>query len=749
MGDNPKMHIQPGRQLLHYKLIQKIGEGGMGVVWKAEDTRLHRHVALKFVPDEKTQDSAVVDRHLREARAASALNHPNICSIYDIGESEGTRFIVMELLEGEPLEQRIAGKPMAVDDAVQIATSIADALDAAHGKGIIHRDIKSSNIFITGRGEAKMLDFGLAKLASGTPDADDKTRTAMEMTAPGAVVGTVAYMSPEQALGKDLDARTDIFSLGVVLYEMITGRRAFEGNTSAAVFDAILNKAPTAPVELNNKVPAELERIVNKSLEKDPALRYQSAAGLLADLRRMKRDSSAERSPASRTPGRSGFVWVAGAVVVLAVAAFLIWQSQSGSGSTVADPEPVTTQGPSIAVLPFTNASGDPEQDYFSDGLAAEIGTELSRYRELSVIARGSTALYKGDNVDVREVGAALGARYLLQGSVHTIGQRIRVNVQLSDTTAGRAVWDKRYDRDLTAQDLFDLQDELTQEVVQAIAGSYGALTRAGLPGARRKPPASMEGYDCVLRVYEYLHVHTAENHLEARECLETVLESDPEYADGHAWLGYLYGDQYHHRWNEEVDRYDSLVRAQNHAETAMRLDPTSHVVHGTMALTLYVRGEYERARMESVRTIELNPNDALWLSLMGLYLIQQEDFEQGMPMYRKAMEVNPHPPPWSGMGGFYEHYHSGRYEQALTAARSIEMSGDFRTPMFVAASYGQLGRAQEAAPYLEEMMTYWARPAEDLRTELIQRHAIAPAMVDHLLDGLAKAGLEGVSATL
>ena len=626
------------------------------------------------------------------------------------------RFIVMELLEGESLQQRIGGKPMAVDDAVHIATSIADALDAAHGKGIIHRDIKSSNIFMTGRGEAKMLDFGLAKLASGTPAADDKTRTAMEMTAPGAVVGTIAYMSPEQALGKELDARTDIFSLGVVLYEMITGHRAFEGNTSAAVFDAILNKAPAAVVELNTKVPPELERIINKSLKKDPALRYQSAAGLLADLKRMKRDSSTERSPAIQPARRSSFAWVVGAMIVLAVAAVLVWQTLDGDGTAVPDSEPGSHNGPSIAVLPFVNAGGDSEQDYFSDGLAAEIGTELSRYRELSVIARGSTALYTGDNVDVREAGAALGARYLLQGSVHTIGQRIRVNVQLSDTTAGRSVWDKRYDRDLTAQDLFDLQDELTQEVVQAIAGSYGALTRAGLPGARRKPPASMEGYDCVLRVYEYLHVHTAENHHEARECLETVLESDPEYADGHAWLGYLYGDQYHHRWNEEVDRYDSLARAQSHAETAMRLDPTSHVVHGTMALTLYVRGEYERARMESVRTIELNPNDALWLSLMGLYLIQQEDFEQGMPMYRKAMEVNPHPPPWSGMGGFYEHYHFGRYETALQYSRSVAMSGDFRTPLFVAATLGQLGRLEEAAPHLEEMLEYWERPASEIR---------------------------------
>ena len=349
--------IQPGRQLLHYKLIEKIGEGGMGVVWKAEDTRLHRNVALKFVPEGEGKDTASVDRHLREARAASALNHPNICSIYDIGESEGTRFIVMELLEGEPLEQRIAGKPMAVDDAVQIATSIADALDAAHGKGIIHRDIKSSNIFITGRGEAKMLDFGLAKLASGTPDADDKTRTAMEMTAPGAVVGTVAYMSPEQALGKDLDARTDIFSLGVVLYEMITGRRAFEGNTSAAVFDAILNKAPTAPVELNRDVPVELQRIVNTALEKDPELRYQSAAGLRADLKMLIRDSA----PAAKKPR---YLWPALFVAALAVVFLWITQPWESGGKLI----PAGTERLTFTAGPEFSGSLSPNSEFLVYG---------------------------------------------------------------------------------------------------------------------------------------------------------------------------------------------------------------------------------------------------------------------------------------------------------------------------------------------------------------------------------------------
>jgi len=578
------------------------------------------------------------------------------------------------------------------------------------------------------------------------------------------VVGTISYMSPEQARGKQLDHRTDIFSLGVVLYEMITARRAFGGTASAEVFDAILNRAPTAPVELNTDVPGELEQIINRALEKDPALRYQSAADLCADLRRLRRDSSAGRvtetsSPVVPGPGRrrGRVIATAVAIVVVILIAIVLQKSvehQPSPGVTTSGTSAdVLAQqsraiGPSIAVLPFANAGGDPDQEYFSDGLTEDIITGLSRYHELSVMARSSTARYKNSDVDVREIGADLEVRYVLQGSIRTTGQRIRFRVQLSDSRDGRLVWGSVYERDLTASDLFELQDELTQQVVNAIAGSYGALTRAALPAARSKPPANLDSYDCVLRAYEYLQVHSPENHLAARNCLEVVTETDPDYIDGLAWLAYLYAEEYHHRWNERTDEYVALDRARDLAQRAVRLDNANHVAHGALSLIHTFSGEHERARIEGRRTIELSPNNALWLAVLGANLTQQEDFERGLPMVRKAIALSPHPQSWITMPLFHDHYHHGRYEEALAAAQGMDSGGDFRGPLFVAAAYGQLGRPDEAGPALEEMRALWSRPVGDIRQEMIERHGYTPALTDHLMEGLAKAGLEGVAGS-
>jgi TolB-like protein/predicted Ser/Thr protein kinase len=749
--------LEPGLSFLHYRLIEKIGEGGMGVVWRAEDTRLHRQVAMKFVPERTDDDRQSIDRHLREARAASALNNPNICAIYDIGEWEGRRFIVMELLEGRSLQQHIDGRPLDVDAAVALAIQIADALAVAHTRGIVHRDIKPANIVVVESGstpQAKMLDFGLAKLSSASVSSRETlTRSAPDVTESGRVMGTVPYMSPEQALGKPLDHRTDIFSLGVVLYEMLTGRRAFEGATSAAVFDAILNRAPVAPAELNATVPAALERVVNKALEKDPALRHQSAADLCADLRRVQRDSSTTRPAptAARPRRRGGLRSVAAVAGVLVVAATMVavWGSRRGNapdGGLSSTEAVAVTPGPSIAVLPFVNASGDPEQRYFSDGLTSDIVTELSRYGELSVIACNTKACEGGD-ADAREIGAALGVRYVLQGRVQRAAERVRVSVQLSNAIDGRSMWGNNYERELTPRDLFGLQDELTQQVVNEIAGSYGALARAELPGARRKPPASLDSYDCVLRVYEYLQQHFAENHLSARDCMERVVDADPDYVDGLAWLAYLYADQFHHRWNEPDGEYVSLDRALEFAERAVRLDDGNHVAHGALALTSFFRGDPQRGKTEAYRAVDLHKSNATWLSLLANYLAQQEDFEHAVPMVQKALELNPNPPIWIRMPLFLDHYFNGRYEEARDLAKEgLIGANDFRGPLYLAAAYGQLGRADLAGPVLADLRVLWTRPMSELRSELIERHAYSPKLADDLMEGLAKSGLEGLN---
>jgi len=592
--------IKAGQELLHYRLIEKIGEGGMGVVWKAEDTRLHRQVALKFVPEESAEDGDTVERHLREARAASALNHPNICSIHDIGEWEGRRFIVMELLEGRSLSEHIGSKPMEVETAIDLAIQIAEALAAAHAKGIIHRDIKPANIVVVEDGSntqrAKMLDFGLAKLATGSAVASgEETQTALAMTMAGAVLGTVSYMSPEQALGKELDHRTDIFSLGVVLYEMITGQRAFAGNTSAAVFDAILNRVPVAPVDLNREVPAELERILNKALEKDPNLRHQSAAGLCADLKRLRRDLA-------------------------------------GSGETVPAPA-VSLDRVAVAVLPFKILSGASEDAFLSLALAEAVSHGLSLNRELVVRPTSAVLRYVEQDTDPAQVTRDLNVTVVVEGSIQKLGPNIRVQVQAWDAPTDSTVLSVRVDGHMNH--LFDLQDQLAEKIGMSL-GVVDSDRSTVEP-----PTRNAEAYELFLRANERLHRYTQWDTNSAIEMFRTCVKLDPEFSSGWARLaaacvnmGVLIDPD--PKW---------LVEAGQAVERALALDPNdpeAWTARGKLIWSPHHGFQHANALRDLGRACEhpARPSDAiLWRAIVlghvGLH-------DEAISCLKQALEAQP-----------------------------------------------------------------------------------------------------------
>jgi serine/threonine protein kinase/tetratricopeptide (TPR) repeat protein len=682
-----------GKTISHYRILEKLGGGGMGVVYEAEDLKLHRHVALKFLPQELENDPSARERFQREAFAASALNHPNICTIYEIDEGNGQHFIAMELLQGQTLKHRMSGKPLAMDQVLEWGAEVVDALDAAHAKGIVHRDIKPANIFVTDRGHAKILDFGLAKVArkentaAGVGQSELPTASEQDLTSPGTALGTVAYMSPEQVRGEDLDARTDLFSFGLVLYEMATGRLAFPGNTSGVIFHAILSQAPVSPLRLNPQIPPKLEEIINKALEKDRKLRYHSAADLRTDLARLKRDTDSGRSVvgASATEAAIHSWWRSraaigiAAVVVIALvgAAGWFYRLRASSGETI----------DSVAVLPFVNASADPNTEYLSDGITESLINSLSQLPHLKVMSRDSAFMYKGKETDARTVGQALGVRAVFKGRVMQRGDSLDISAELVDARDNSHIWGQQYSR--KSSDIFALQGELAKEMT--------SMLRMRLTGEDEKrmakgETANPEAYQLYLQGAFWRDKRTEAGIRKAIELFKQAIEKDPGYARAYAGLARGYGGLA----SAVLDAPNgNFPQAKQAALKALELDDTLAEAHVSLA---FIKADYDwdwvGADREFQRAFELNPSYAAGHDLYGFILREQGRLEEAVAEGKRAVQLDPLSIASNRDLG-YEFYDARQYDQAIEQERkTLELDPNY------SQAHSVLGRA-----YLQKSM--------------------------------------------
>ena len=669
--------------LSHYRVLEKLGAGAMGEVYLAKDTKLDRTVALKILPPEFAENPERLERFVREAKAASAIQHANVAHIYEIGEADGVHFIAMEHVKGETLAARLSGKPLPTKDILDIAVQVADALDEAHGKRITHRDIKPGNLMLTDRGQIKMLDFGLAKMAATSgPDSDAPTEA---KTSAGMVMGTVQYMSPEQALGRDVDRRSDIFSLGVVLYELATGRLPFSGASPTETLARITSSQPEAIARLNYDVPAELERVIRKCLEKEPDARYQSARELLVDLKNLKRDTESG-AVAATTPSRSNRLpaLAAGALVLLAASIGFFWFSDDSE------------QIDSLAVLPFENGSGDPEAEYFSDGVTESIISSLSKIPDVRVNSRTSSFHYKGQAIDPETVGQELDVKALVIGRIVQRGDELSVSAELVRTRDSGQIWGEQYQR--TTADIFDIQEDMAREISDALRLQ---LTTEQEELLTKQFTTSSEAYAAYLKGRYHWNRRTEEGIRQAIVYFQEAIREDPSYAlaysglaDSYSLLGFYY----------ESPR-TALPKGRAAAEHALELDDRLGEAHASLAwIKTFYDWDFAEAEREFLRAIELNPTYATAYQWYANFLIATARYDEAIGQIRKAAELDPLSRIINVNYGLFLGWAGHLEEGAEQLRQTLELDPSWALGhMWLGQNYELRGLFSEAIPHYEK----------------------------------------------